>query len=271
MSETPMKRAPVAGFDMAYIEKGAGAPVLFIHGALCDARYWAPQIEAFSRRRRAIAPSLRHCWPDEWDGGGDYTASRHVLDIIAFIEKLAAGPLHLVGHSRGGRLCLHVAARAPRLVKTLSLYQPGGAADASFLPPLPASAPQRDSPAARIAAGDVEAGVAMFLEGLMGAGYWARARGDLKAMLRANARTLVAMGRDSSEPMTRAMAEAIEAPTLLIGGTGIPPMFLRVLDALEGLLKNARRARIESASHFANLENPALFNGVLEAFFDANG
>ena len=37
----------VNGYDMAYIEQGAGAPLVLLHGAMCDLRYWAPQMETF--------------------------------------------------------------------------------------------------------------------------------------------------------------------------------------------------------------------------------
>lgn len=263
-----LRRQPVAGYDAAFLEEGAGAPLVFIHGALCDARYWTPQLEHFGRTRRAIALSLRHCWPDAWDGGDDYTATRHVEDIIAFIDALGVGPVDLVGHSRGGRLALHVAARAPQAVNRLALYQPGGAYDATFLPPAPppAAPAGADTPLARITAGDIETGLRMFLDGVAGAGAWSHADERLRTVLRANARTLIAMSRDASEPMTRAMAQSIRALTLLIGGEGIPPGFVKVLDALESYLPDARRARIDSNSHFANLETPAVFNDALEAF-----
>jgi hypothetical protein len=52
-----MHRLHVNGHDMAYVARGTGVPLLLLHGAMCDLRYWAPQMEAFGRRYRAIAPS----------------------------------------------------------------------------------------------------------------------------------------------------------------------------------------------------------------------
>jgi pimeloyl-ACP methyl ester carboxylesterase len=48
-----MRFLRVDGHEMAYVEEGAGAPVLFVHGALADLRFWAPQMGAFARRHRA--------------------------------------------------------------------------------------------------------------------------------------------------------------------------------------------------------------------------
>ena len=52
-----LRRLPVANRDAAFLDEGAGAPLLFIHGALCDARYWTPQLHHFGKTRRAIALS----------------------------------------------------------------------------------------------------------------------------------------------------------------------------------------------------------------------
>ena len=44
-----------------------------------------------SRKHRVIAVSLRHFFPEHWDGVGDtYSIAQHVDDVIAFIEKLDA-------------------------------------------------------------------------------------------------------------------------------------------------------------------------------------
>jgi pimeloyl-ACP methyl ester carboxylesterase len=50
----------VNGYDMSYVERGEGVPLLLIHGTLCDYRYWTPQMEPLARGRRVIAMSLRH-------------------------------------------------------------------------------------------------------------------------------------------------------------------------------------------------------------------
>src|SRR5688500_3434000 len=62
--------------DMAYAERGAGTPLLLIHGTLADHRWWAPQMEPLGRHYRVVAPSLRHYWPARWDGaGGGFTVA----------------------------------------------------------------------------------------------------------------------------------------------------------------------------------------------------
>ena len=110
-----MRTLHVNGYDMAYAEHGTGATLVLIHGSLLDHRYWAPQMDPLGQHHRVVAPSLRHCWPARWDGAGDdFTIRQHVDDVAALIDALGAGPVHLLGHSRGG----HIAFRVPNIIPT---------------------------------------------------------------------------------------------------------------------------------------------------------
>ena len=65
-----------------------------------------------------IAPSLRHFFPEHWDGvGSDYTMAQHVADTIGFIEALGTAPVDLMGHSRGGHIAFRVAQQRPDLLR----------------------------------------------------------------------------------------------------------------------------------------------------------
>ena len=121
-----MQTISVNGYDMAYLEVGQGAanapPLVCIHGSLCDFRIWSCVLGPLTRKHRVIAPSLRHFFPEHWDGVGDtYSIAQHVDDVIAFIEKLDTRPVDLMGHSRGGHICFRVAQRRPDLLQKLIL------------------------------------------------------------------------------------------------------------------------------------------------------
>ena len=84
-------------------------------------------MEPFGAQYRTIAVSLRHCWPEKWDGeGDDFTVQQHTSDIASFIAGLQAGPVHLLGHSRGGHIAFRVAQNCPDLIRSLILVEPGG-------------------------------------------------------------------------------------------------------------------------------------------------
>ena len=103
-----MQTLHVNGYDMAYLdvgEAGRTPPLVCVHGSLNDFRIWGCVIGPLSKQHRVIAVSLRHFFPEHWDGQGDtYSIAQHVDDVIAFIEKLNAGPVDLMGHSRGGHI-----------------------------------------------------------------------------------------------------------------------------------------------------------------------
>ena len=82
----------VNGYDMAFIALGEGPPLVCVHGSLCDFRVWSCVLGPLSRRHRVVALSLRHFFPEHWDGvGSDYTMAQHVADVIGFIEALGEG------------------------------------------------------------------------------------------------------------------------------------------------------------------------------------
>ena len=143
-----MQTLHVNGYDMAYLEVGQGPPLVCVHGTLGDFRTWSAVLGPLSRKHRVIAVSLRHFFPEHWDGVGDnYLMSQHVTDVIAFIEKLDAGPVDLMGHSRGGHIAFRVAEQRPDLLRKLILAEPGGELDVSLDPAAAALAARRGSPA----------------------------------------------------------------------------------------------------------------------------
>ncbi len=260
------------GHEMAYVEEGAGAPLLLVHGALSDLRFWGPQMRAFGRRYHAVAVSLRHHWPARWDGAGDdFTTERHAEDVAAFAAALGSGPVRLVGHSRGGYVAFRVARRFPDRVRALVLAEPGGDLDASLRPaPARTEAPAPPisfgAAAERIRAGDTDGGLAVFVDAVGGPGAWEGLSERSRQAMRDNAGTLLGQLQERRPPFTRADAEAIEAPTLLVGAEWSPPAYARILDALEHSLRDVRRVTIPGASHPMNRGNPDDFNAAVLDF-----
>jgi pimeloyl-ACP methyl ester carboxylesterase len=69
-----MKRLRVNDYDMAYIEVGQGRPLVCVHGSIGDFRTWSSVLGPLSRAHRVIAVSLRHFFPEQWNGiDGRYT------------------------------------------------------------------------------------------------------------------------------------------------------------------------------------------------------
>src|SRR5258708_28725348 len=103
---------------MSSLDAGRGPPLVCVHGSLCDFRIWSAVLGPLTQKHRLIAVSLRHFFPEHWDGVGDtYSIAQHVDDMIGFIEKLGTGPVDLMGHSRGGRVSFRGAHRPPHRLR----------------------------------------------------------------------------------------------------------------------------------------------------------
>ncbi len=256
--------------EMAYAERGAGAPVVFVHGTLQDQRYWEPQMASFGERYRAIALSLRHYWPAAWDGeGDDFTIDRHVADVAAFARALGAGPIRLVGHSRGGHIAFRVAEQFPELLRAVVLAEPGGELGAGFAASRPGPQGAVADAVRLIRAGETEAALRVFTAYTGGAGAWESRPESRRQISRDNARTLLGQIDEKRLPFARASVQGIRVPTLLVGGADTQPQFTAILDAMERDIAGSRRVTIANAGHGMSADNPAAFDAAVLAFLDA--
>jgi len=224
-----------------------------------------------SKSHRVISVSLRHFFPEHWDAvGDDYKMAQHVADTIAFIERLDLGPVDLMGHSRGGHICFRVAQRRPDLLRRLILAEPGGELDASLDPdyvggPSPLLA-RFTASAEKIAAGDVDGGLAVFVDTLEGPGTWPRLPAMVKQNLRDNAFTLLGQVRDNRPPFSKADAESILMPTLFILGARTKGLLPKVLHALAAHVPDAKTAVIPNTTHPMFEQAPQKYSEVVLDF-----
>ncbi len=263
----------VNDYDMAFIEQGSGAPFVLVHGTLCDYRHWTGQMGPFGANYRTIAVSLRHCWPEKWDGDGDdFTVQQHTTDVASFITALDAGPVHLLGHSRGGHIAFRVAQDYPELIRSLVLVEPGGVLAADLetglasAPPTIALGSLYAKAVERIRRGEIDEGLRATIDVLIGPGGWDSTPEPIRQMLRDNAATLVGQIKEQRAPFARGDAEAIKARTLLVAGERSPASFHHILDGLESALSDSRRVVIPHASHSSNVDNPKAFERAVLTF-----
>jgi esterase len=269
-----MQALHVNGTDMAYLEVGHGPPLVCVHGSLGDFRTWSPVLGPLSKKHRVIAVSLRHFFPEHWDGVGDtYSIAQHVADLTGFIEKLDAGPVDLMGHSRGGHISFRAAQQRPDLLRSLILVEPGGELDVSLDPaakPGPSQLKARFTVSAeRIIAGDIDGGLKFFFDTVEGDGAWARLPEAPRQQLRDNAYTLVGQVRDKRPPYSRLDAEQIRMPTLFIGGADTKGLLPLVLRALAAHVPDARKAMIPDTGHWMFEQAPQRFCEIVLEFLAA--
>lgn len=110
----------VNGISQWYDERGAGDPVLLLHGGLTDSRDWEPNLATLADLYRLFMPDRRGHGHTP-DVEGPITVELMASDAIAFLEQVVGGQAHVVGYSAGAAVALRIAMRRPDLVDRLVL------------------------------------------------------------------------------------------------------------------------------------------------------
>ena len=267
----------VGGYRLAYVEAGTTLPALvLVHGSISDYRSFQAQVTPLSAHARTIAVSLRHSYPERWDGrGDDFSVEQHADDLGELVTAQRLGPVHVLGHSRGGAVALELALRRSECVRTLLLADPGGLE--ALLPDTPegrAMAQQTLAMFARLRANlatkDDETAAREFVEDLNGPGAWERRTAEQRRVLLDNVRTGPSCAQRPA--FTPAQIASLRVPILPITGSGSPSRYRLIFDAMRRL--NPRVSppvTIDGAGHAMHRDRPALFNAAVIAFIARHG
>lgn len=283
-----LKTAQLEGARLAYLERGSGEPVVFVHGSISDLTIWEPQLGPVGESYRAIAYSRRYAWPNEDLPSGEKDMMQlHVEDLLAFLRAVDAYPAHLVGNSWGAFICLRAAIQEPAAVRSLVLEEPPLVPLITGAPPSPAQifksllrhplatvatlrfAAGTLAPVTKlIKAGEVDASITRFAHGVLGKQAFDELPEDVRAHMRANASTHVgqALADGGFEPITESQIASVTTRALVIAGANSPAMFRRLAGLLAALLPNGQTLDVPAASHAMHVENPAVVNDALLRF-----
>lgn len=91
----------LGGRKTHYLEKGAGAPVILLHGFLYDSYLWADNIDALARHFKVYALDLWG-WGYSTREPLDYGYALYAEQLRLFMDHLALPRASLVGQSMGG-------------------------------------------------------------------------------------------------------------------------------------------------------------------------
>ena len=270
----PTHQLSVNGVELSYIEQGTGAPVVFVHGGFSDVRFWEPQRQAVAKRHRFIAYSYRYHGAAPWpDDGKQYSAATHAADLAAFVRRLNAGPVHLVGLSYGGLLATMVASEHSELVRSLTLAEPAIGAVLMDTPEAKQALDDRGKAFAPIVAaakaGDAMQATKLFFDLVnnQGAGAFDKQPEALRQMFLDNARTVPLLLASLPLPaISCATLGGVKAPTLVIGGAQTSRYYSLINEGVVRCVPGSRLAIIPKATHPMSYQNPAAFNEALLQF-----
>jgi pimeloyl-ACP methyl ester carboxylesterase len=248
----------VDGGDLSCTIAGDGPALVLLHGWTLDRRMWAPQVEAFSRGFRVIAPDRRGFGRSSAPGD----LAREPDDVARLLDHVGAERGVIIGMSQAGRVALDFAARFPDRAVALILQ------GAPFVGPGPHPPDAEAIPIAAWAAlardGRLDAMKAQWRRHPLMRTANAAAADVAEAMLRDyRGRDLLAAAPLASDDLDVAN---IVAPALAITGSRDTAWRRAAADALVARMPHARRAAILDAGHLCNLCAPTVYNAVVASF-----
>jgi pimeloyl-ACP methyl ester carboxylesterase len=119
-----MNRAQMGGRDLEYEVRGAGEPVVLVHGShIADA--FAPLLgEPVLTARYQLIRYHRRGFAGSTHPDGPLSIMQQAADCHALMRHLGVPRAHIVGHSYGGAIALQLALDAPEAVHSLALLEP---------------------------------------------------------------------------------------------------------------------------------------------------
>ena len=261
------------GVKLHYEEAGAGASIVFVHEFAGDLRSWDAQLSHFSRRYRCIAYNARGYPPSDVPESMErYSQERARDDVLAVLDALKIQRAYVVGLSMGGFATLHFgikySARALGLVVSGCGYGAVPAQREEFQRSARANAKVLlEEGMAKFAAtyGHNASRLQLRTKDPRGFDRYIRYLTEHSALGSANTMLGYQARRPSLYDLKTEMA-GITAPTLVVAGdeddaTLEPALLMKRTIPHSGLVVLPR------SGHALNLEDPALFNRIVEDFF----
>lgn len=260
------------GVRLYYEEAGSGQPMVFVHEFAGEYRSWEAQMRYFSRKYRCVAYNARGYPPSDVPDSPDaYSFEHQRSGLLAVLDSLGIEKAHIVGLSMGAFATFYFGMKWPERALSLTLAGIGSgsmpdartafaaeseaAGDSLLEKGWPEMAPVRGLTPTRVQLRNKDPrGFAEFLQMLSEHS----AKGSAMTLKGYQAR------RPALQDFAAEMA-ACTVPTLIVSGDEDWPC----LDAslmLKRAMPSAGLAFLPQTGHACNLEEPALFNLLLERF-----
>lgn len=255
--------------------RGAGLPLLLLHGFMGRGASWGSHAAALEREFRVVVVDL----PGHGRSGipadpARASVERSADDLAAILAREHCAPAHVLGYSLGARIALRLAVTHPAVVRCLVLESPSaGLASETERAARRATDAER---AARLERDGIDAFVEEWEREPVLASLHdlpAPSAERLRVERRRNrpaglAASLRGAGQGSMEPL-HARLGAIRAPTLVIAGALDAAGRTRA-GAVAAGIRGARLEIIAGAGHRPDLETPAAFRSLVLSFLKEN-
>lgn len=249
--------------ELSYVDRGAGIPILFVHGFPLDGTLWQPQVDSLSDEYRVIVPDLR--------GFGGSTVSRAMTmeqyadDLRVILDELRIDGVVLAGLSMGGYVALAFCRLAPNRLRGLVLADTRPQADSDE------ARANRTATARQVMEDGAAALADSMLEKLLSPATFEN-QPDLvntvrDTMARQSVSGIVAALYGMAERSdSRPMLGDISVPTLVVVGAHDVITPVAEAASMVETIPGSELVVIPDAGHLSNLEQPQVFNRAVREF-----
>ena len=250
--------------------------VVLVHCSGSSGAQWRALAAQLGDRYRVMAPDLiGYGEAAPWSGRGGFSLAHEAAAMRSLLGRVEE-PVHLVGHSYGGAVALHIARTRPELLRSLTLVEPsafhllrnGDATDAAALREIMAVA--ADARAA-LAVGDYSGGFGRFVDYWSGPGSWADMPPEKRAAFAPQlAKVVLDFHALLAEPAELEDVCDIALPTLLVQG-GCTRLPSRCICArLRTALPEAVFRVVQGAGHMLPITHRDQVNALIAAHLEAS-
>ena len=259
-----------------YEDRGAGRPIVFVHGAILDHTQWTPQVDALADEYRTVAYDVRGHGRTGGSARDAYSIDLLADDLDALVDALDLEDPVVCGLSMGGCIAQVYAADHPDRVAALVLADTFTPELLDWREWLQRSVMLRATipPVRLVGYPRVEKAMVWFQERVSGEDVG----GDYERIERLRAEGPL-MGTDEFAKVIRAVASfdesevdlaSITAPTLVLYGEHEPAFVRRHAPKLGAELPNATVREVPGAGHASNLDDPEFFTAAVREFLVAH-
>lgn len=264
------------GIDFYYEEAGNGAPILFIHEMAGNYQSWEPQLRHFSRRNRCIVYSARGYPPSSITiAGVGYSQQQSAADAISVLDGLGIDKAHIVGLSMGSFATVQLGIDYPQRTLSLTIVGCGSGSERAIYAQRQAAYLQM---ASQILEGKFDEFVAQYGTGPYRQPFMRKdPRGWQEFASRfggnsALGTALTLQNIQARRPSLFDLEEqlrAVDVPAMVVcGDKDIPCVQPSIF--LSRTLSQGRLFVFGDTGHTVNLEEPDLFNKVLQDFITSH-
>jgi pimeloyl-ACP methyl ester carboxylesterase len=274
-----LEETSLHGHRVRYRIGGDGPVILLIHGITGSSAQWETTMELLESDYTVIAPDLLG-HGESAKPRGDYSLGAYasgVRDLLAWLEMPAAT---VVGHSLGGGIAMQFAYQFPERCERLGLVNSGGLGREVNVLLRAAALPGAELVLPLIAANwsrNIGVGFSDLLGRLglrvgsdiaeMARGYASLIDGEARSAFLHTLRAVIDPGGQRVNAADR-LYLAEEVPTLIVWGERDPMIPVKHAYTAHEAMPGSRLEIFPDAGHFAQLEEPVRFAGVLAAFME---